>query len=929
MESLPTKILTVQSPVNTNQLQYTVGKHIFNWVQSNLVEIISSIGVTVGILFTVLNYRITFLKWIGRNSGVSQKKIAKRYQDYLREELVRDSIFEMIGIDSDKATVNLTDTFIPVNLSIDNPEKQLSDKGNPSYVSPEEALKGAVSSGVRMLLIKGEPGSGKTTIIKHFALTSDIKLSGFASPLPVLYLPLNIMSSLDDKRDSLDRKLSEYFEPHLKIENSFFDECLKNGRSLVLLDGLDELSDKEQRKKVCAWISKAALTWENAFFVLTTRDKGYGEPEQSALRISKQIAYVQRFTPKQQLEFVQKWFSAVLSSDLPKKNRNKIRVEKWLGVAFLRGLFPKNYNKILIAKNEEASNRAKAFDAYLSKPEHKGMRDDLAGIPMLLHLMAILWQQSKIIPNEREKLYDIALDYLLIYREKEHKITPLLPGEVSKKLLKPLSLWMQDENEDAVKKDAFHKRMQIEINRLPDAEYRKQKAENICEDFVLRAGVLDQLDSSYIFIHKTFREYFAGLQLARVITFESKRIESLVDQIGIPWWDEPLLFFVTQVDSCWFSKLMNAFFISPRSESLDQQTLNFLLKLISKAPIDVEVFRDNLLKPCTSKDKQFYLLKCLQTIGTIESADAAQKFIDQYPTDEELRRAALAVIASVPNVASTPLDLNAFTKPKSDEGTLELLSVLHFSHVEQNAQYILIKNGHYSKDGTKQVGDLYVAKYPVTNKLYRKFIAWLQSVETEKTDDILTEKLMELAKTIPGFQKYLGERSKLSELFWPIYDVDRRFNEEDQPVVGVSWYAARSYCLWISLMASNGMDNKKYRLPLEFEWEYAAAGKENRKYPWLDKEGNPNSELLNFNGYVGSTTPVGSYSKGATPEGLYDMAGNVWEWSDSWYEKSGLLRVLRGGCLSSRSEDCQTNYRGDGNAGNRTSDVGFRLVFVP
>ena len=100
VESLPTKILTVQSPVNTNQLQYTVGKHIFNWVQSNLVEIISSIGVTVGILFTVLNYRITFLKWIGRNSGVSQKKIAKRYQDYLREELrdeARQNLESRIG----------------------------------------------------------------------------------------------------------------------------------------------------------------------------------------------------------------------------------------------------------------------------------------------------------------------------------------------------------------------------------------------------------------------------------------------------------------------------------------------------------------------------------------------------------------------------------------------------------------------------------------------------------------------------------------------------------------------------------------------------------------------------------------------------------------------------------------------------------------
>ena len=322
-DSMATKGLPSKKQAQERAANSDKDKQIFRWLRSNWVQLIAAVGVVTTIILGVLNYRITFLKWIGRNSGLSQNNIAKRYRDRLREELIKDSIFEMPGIDSDKATVNQPDTFIPLDLSIDNPGKQLLGEGNLSYVSPEKALKDAVSSSVRMLLIKGEPGSGKTTIIKHFALSSDIKLPGFAFPLPVLYLPLSIMGSLDEKRDSLDTKLSEYFAPHLKIKSSFFYDRLKNGKTLVLLDGLDELSDREQRKKVCAWITKAAQTWSEAFFVMTTRDNGYREQEQSALRIDKQIAYVQRFNPEQQRMFLEKWFRAALLRELPKKDRSK------------------------------------------------------------------------------------------------------------------------------------------------------------------------------------------------------------------------------------------------------------------------------------------------------------------------------------------------------------------------------------------------------------------------------------------------------------------------------------------------------------------------------------------------------------------------------------------------------------------------------
>ncbi len=76
-------------------------------------------------------------------------------------------------------------------------------------------------------------------------------------------------------------------------------------------------------------------------------------------------------------------------------------------------------------------------------------------------------------------------------------------------------------------------------------------------------------------------------------------------------------------------------------------------------------------------------------------------------------------------------------------------------------------------------------------------------------------------------------------------------------------------------------------------------------------------------------TPVGSYPEGATPEGLYDMAGNVWEWTDSWYDSSRSYRVLRGGSWLNTAEYCRSAYRNCNTPDLRNYLVGFRLVFVP
>lgn len=160
----------------------------------------------------------------------------------------------------------------------------------------------------------------------------------------------------------------------------------------------------------------------------------------------------------------------------------------------------------------------------------------------------------------------------------------------------------------------------------------------------------------------------------------------------------------------------------------------------------------------------------------------------------------------------------------------------------------------------------------------------------------------------------------------PKYFNDPKFNKDDQPVVGVSWQEASDYCVWTGR-----------RLPTESEWEKAARGTDAKIYPWGHQPDDTKANVRGLKDKRRYSAPVGTFPQGQSPYGLMDMAGNVWEWTDSWYQpypgsdqKSDLFgekfKVTKGGSWASNMDLARSALRGKMLLDRRQNYLGFRCA---
>ncbi len=172
----------------------------------------------------------------------------------------------------------------------------------------------------------------------------------------------------------------------------------------------------------------------------------------------------------------------------------------------------------------------------------------------------------------------------------------------------------------------------------------------------------------------------------------------------------------------------------------------------------------------------------------------------------------------------------------------------------------------------------------------------------------------------------------------PRYWQDVRFNKPNQPAIGLSWYECVAYCRWLSTETG-----QPYRLPTEAEWEKAARGVEGEVYPWGNEFEANRLNAREGDQKVCTSTPVGIYPTGVSSFGLFDCAGNTWEWcatrwkkpfpydayQNEWrvdYLEGRNLRALRGGSWNYTAEFTRCSHRFKFQPYGWSERGGYRLV---
>jgi sulfatase modifying factor 1 len=274
-----------------------------------------------------------------------------------------------------------------------------------------------------------------------------------------------------------------------------------------------------------------------------------------------------------------------------------------------------------------------------------------------------------------------------------------------------------------------------------------------------------------------------------------------------------------------------------------------------------------------------------------------------------------------------------------------------------------------------------IGRYEVTNQQYCEFLnnAYSQNLIEVKVSDNLVYQKGTTTIYCATYDATRESRIAFTGSHFIIVPSDK----SNHPVVHVTWFGAAAYCNWRSEQTGKercynlstplwNCDFTKhgYRLPTEAEWEYAArGGLEGKRFPWGDTisqtQANFYSDIFHPIWGVGDypyTSPVGFFdgtmkykadyqwpgsatsyqtTSGANNYGLYDIAGNVWEWCNDWYQgtyysespyynptgpASMDRRVLRGGNWNNNAYYCRVAYRTNSSPDNRDFNFGFRVV---
>ncbi len=839
---------------------------------------------------------------LGKVAGT--KGMKARLEAYLKHLHERHVFVEFRGLGMTGRVplkLALEEIYIPARARIETPEGETTQAvvatGRPL---PEEDRK---ALGERMgpprpveslladhagLVVLGDPGSGKTSFLKHLAVLHGTS-RGPSSRLPV-YLPLAAYAEhlgQSARNGTSPKPLQDFIALHHEADDiaDLLEMALSKGRALLLLDGLDETRDQALRRRLVEAVVTFFQKWreQGNQFVITSRIVGYAAVRPNVPGLEE--CWLSDFDDADIEAFAERWTRAVERRERGEGN-----------VAYLQAQ----------ARQRELLN------AVAVNP---GVRR-LAASPILLTILALMQKAGERLPDRRAKLYDRCLETMLSTWNASKGVTPFQeasqPVTQTLKVLAPLALWMHTAHDGygLVPKQRLESQLQDILLRrkghpvpaqAPDPA--RVEAEEAAADFMKDVHgqcslLLERAPGRYGFLHQSFQDYLAGVGL---VMLENERrpsrparkpaealgqagvIEAMRERLAAPQsaddWREPLLLAVGYVG---LVHVREEFAAAMLRGWMNAGAGGLLLAGEAVADLGAEAvgsacFQDVL--------HQLRRLRDQRDAPARSRADAA-RWIGHLGDD----RPGVGVLPR--KAGSTPPMRPDFAwcGPDPKDPRIPFPAGTFLMGGDPKA----IQSSKEPFECHRVRSPFMIARFPVTVRQFRAFVEDGGYANAAYWPGAAQAWLNGEAKDWEWYYPILRERY-LKRRF-PIRhpeDFTQPFQAPNSPRVGVSWFEADAYVRWLRERFHPeewGLGpGWQPMLPSEAEWELAARwdGRgTQRALPWAAAG---SDETLvghcNFSGAgVERTSAVGLFSpEGDAYCGAADMVGNVWEWCrDPW-----------------------------------------------
>ena len=452
-----------------------------------------------------------------------------------------------------RVTIELDDLYVPLDAIIDHASRrrrvfssaqqaqQLRAKGKhpehrvePSKIPLAEAFVKArsIGKGKRGVVLLGDPGSGKTTHLRKVLLkvVRDGPESIGLPPgtLPV-FLPLRELRGRSQSLEGFVREQLRTFP--LGMAPEFGDRLLARGKLLWLLDGLDEVSNADERAAVAQWTDDARKIRSDDFFLMTCRYAGYS-PD-LPLDAGFVELHLRPMNDEQVASFVRKWYRIVEEATSHDPRRAQALADDLLAA---------------IATPELAASRRV---------------NEMTRNPLMLTAICLVHRDRGELPTRRVALYYEATQILLERWRKVTKRLPVsFPAADARKVLQPAALWMHGKEE---RTRATAGELEPSVRHgLAAAGHPDVSAEHFLQAIRDESGLLTGWDvSSYGFMHLGFQEYLAARELRSRGFGDGSILRDLASRFGDSWWQEVILLMLALDEPAIFEPFMRVLVRQP------------------------------------------------------------------------------------------------------------------------------------------------------------------------------------------------------------------------------------------------------------------------------------------------------------------------------------------------------------------------------